>query len=673
MGKLQVVLRFFSLVLIPLLLLGPPLAAQNSIGDIRPRPLGQAMDAVRAGNWQNAAQLAARDGIVAVDVVRWQRLLVGLGTYAEFIEFIERRPDWPSMSRLRRANEIKLTIRRDAEILAHFDKWPPQTATGALTYIAALKRADRTNEATALAQKVWTQWRLGQREEAAMLKHHGEVLKASHEERLRNLLWRGRLAEAERMLPRVSDAQRKLARARIALQKQASGVDAAIEAVPKALQTSPGLIHDRMQWRLRKGRWEGAREILLDQARSGGDLGNPQSWARSRATIARDTLRDGLAQEAYDISAAHGLTSGAAYADLEWLSGFIALRHLNKPEQAEKHFRAHDAAVRSPISKGRAGYWIGRALAAQGKTDAAQQAFAEGAKHQTSFYGLLAAEAAGLPFDVGLSETPSEDWRTSELLQNSLFQAGLLLAASDERTLAERFWAELARQLPTEMAALLGQAAIDAGEPHLAVMIGKTVARRGEVIAEPYYPLHPLAGSDLPVQPELALAIARRESEFDPVVISGAGARGLMQLMPRTAKEVARRLEMSEGHDTARLTSDPVYNATLGSAYLADLIDTFDGNIVMVSAAYNAGPSRPLNWMKRFGNPLGSDIETMVDWIEGIPFDETRNYVMRVSESLPIYRARLGRDPLPMPFSQELLGGSLTRIALRDTLAPEGE
>jgi soluble lytic murein transglycosylase len=158
--------------------------------------------------------------------------------------------------------------------------------------------------------------------------------------------------------------------------------------------------------------------------------------------------------------------------------------------------------------------------------------------------------------------------------------------------------------------------------------------------------------------PEMVLAIARRESEFDPIVRSSVGARGLMQLMPGTANDVARDLRVSDLHTTDRLTADPDYNARLGSEYLSQMAERFDGNVVMVSAAYNAGPARPPRWMAAYGDPREGDID-IVDWIEMIPFRETQNYVMRVTESLPVYRARLGKNPLPQPFTEELIGSTL--------------
>ncbi|HBB84508.1 MAG TPA: tail length tape measure protein, partial [Sulfitobacter sp.] len=187
------------------------------------------------------------------------------------------------------------------------------------------------------------------------------------------------------------------------------------------------------------------------------------------------------------------------------------------------------------------------------------------------------------------------------LARAPLFEAGLLLQASGELSTAERFWTHLAEQLVPEDLALLGQAAIDVGQPHIAVMIGKRAAQRGLEVPAPYYALHSLVEKDLPMATEMTLAIARRESEFDPNVQSGVGARGLMQIMPATAKDVARDLGISSQHTTDRLIADPDYNARLGATYLSQMAGLFDGNVSMMSAAYNAGPSRPRRWMSTYG------------------------------------------------------------------------
>ncbi|MFT5797872.1 MAG: soluble lytic murein transglycosylase [Candidatus Azotimanducaceae bacterium] len=464
----------------------------------------------------------------------------------------------------------------------------------------------------------------------------------------------------------VGDGPKALARARLALQNLNKNVNELIDAVPESLRSDAGLQYDRFTWRTRKGRSANAKTLLRDQSTSVDALGQPQAWSNRRRSLARDEMRDGDPKLAYQLASKHFLTEGSAYADLEWLSGYIALRKLNDPATALGHFLRFNKAILSPISKGRAGYWIGRAYEALDDPAQADQAYTNAAQHPTSFYGLLAAERAGLPFDLDLAVgAPLPDWRDSDMANHPLFEAGLLLQASGELDVAERFWTHYAESLGQNQASQLGRAAIDVSQPHLAVMIGKRLAQRAIVLPEPYYSLHPAAYRALPMAPEMVLAIARRESEFDPKVQSGVGARGLMQIMPATAQEVAAGLGRSDEHSTARLTADPKYNADLGAAFLSTLAGRFEGNVVMMSAAYNAGPSRPIRWSKMYGDPRGQ--MDVVDWIEHIPFRETRNYVMRVTESLPIYRALLGKVPMPIGFTEELKGSTLL------SFAPKGE
>ena len=629
----------------------------------RPRPLGWAMDAVRAGNWEAAARLAERDGPVAADVVEWHRLRAGQGTFAEAQAFLKRRPDWPGERFLRKRAEAALINEPDADILAFFEGMAPQTPRGVLTYATALANSGQRGEAQASVVLAWRTMPMTESNQALFLAAHGSLLAPHHAARLDEMLWQREHAEARQMFDLVSDADRALAETRIALQRLESDVNAKIDALPAEKLNDPGLARDRFEWRARKGYGDGAKELLLERSTSAAALGQPAAWSNRRRSLARDEMRNGDAATAYKIASQHFLTDGSDYADLEWLSGYLALRFLNDPTTALGHFQNHDRAVESPISQGRAGYWQGRALEAMGDAEGARKAYAMGAQYQTSFYGLLAAERGGIPFDEKLrGAAPEQDWRTSPLARAPLFEAGLLLQASGELSLAERFWTHLAEQLVPEDLVLLGQAAIDVEQPHIAVMIGKRAAQRGLEIAAPYYPLHSLVEMDLPMAPEMTLAIARRESEFDPVVRSGVGARGLMQIMPATAKDVARDLGVSELHSTERLSVDADYNARLGATYLSQMAGLFDGNVVMMSAAYNAGPTRPRRWMATYGDPRKGEID-IVDWVEMIPFRETQNYVMRVTESLPVYRARLGKDPLPVPFSEELTGSTLKAFA----------
>lgn len=644
-------------ILISVFVLTVPAEAQ------RPRPLGWAMDAMRTGNWDSAAILAARDGQVAADVIEWHRLRAGRGSYAEARDFLDRRPDWPGEEYLRKQTEEAVIEQPASDILAFFSAMAPQTPRGVLAHAKALIDSGQRGEAEANLVLAWRTMPMNATSQALFVGAHGSLLAPHHAARLEEMLWQREHSEARQMFDLVSSADKALAETRIALQKLESDVNIKIDALPASKADAPGLAHDRFEWRIRKGFRDEAKDLLLQRSTSAATLGQPPAWSNPRRAMARDEMRNGDPQTAYKIASQHFLTNGSDFADLEWLSGYLALRFLKDPVTALGHFQKHDGAVESPISQGRAGYWQGRALEAMGDAEGAAKAYAMGAKFQTSFYGLLAAERGGIPFDEKLKGTPpAQDWRTSPLARAPLFEAGLLLQASGELSTAERFWTHLAEQLVPDDAALLGQAAIDVGQPHIAVMIGKRAAQRGLEVPAPYYPLHPLAERDLPMATEMTLAIARRESEFDPDVQSGVGARGLMQIMPATAKDVARDLGISSQHTTDRLTADPVYNARLGATYLSQMAGQFDGNVAMMSAAYNAGPSRPRRWMSTYGDPRKGEID-IVDWIEMIPFRETQNYVMRVTESLPVYRARLGKDPLPIPFSEELTGSTLKAFA----------
>ena len=633
----------------------------------RPRPLGWGIDAMRSGDWDTAARLATRDGEVAADVIEWARLRAGLGSFQEVEAFLTRRPDWPGERYLRRKSESAVLGQSDAVVLQFFATTPAQTPAGVLRYSKALRNADRSVEADATLTGSWLNLPMNASVQQRYLELHSKLLAPHHDARLDAMLWQGAIENARRMFSLASDGATAAAKARIALRARQKGVDTLIEAIPASHAKQPGLQYERFVWRARRGRTDSAIELLLQTSVSAEALGRPEEWANRRRSLARLEMREGNPERAYEIAARHFMTAGSGYSDLEWLAGYIALYKLNEPDTALRHFEKLDAAVQSPISKGRAGYWRGRALERMGDAAAADQAYVDAAQYQTSFYGLLAAERAGVPFDTALgADGPEGLWEVSALAKRPLFEAGLLLQASGEISLAERFWTHLAESLSEGDAALLAQAALDAEQPHIAVMIGKRVARRGIVIPHGYYALHPVATQDLPMAPEMTLSIARRESEFDPFVQSGVGARGLMQIMPATGKEVARRLGRSTEHSTERLIADPVYNAELGATYLSSLARRFRGNVVMMSAGYNAGPGRPDRWMEAYGDPRRGDID-IVDWVEHIPFRETRNYVMRVTESLPIYRARLGKEALPEPFSAELTGSSLMEFA------PKGE
>lgn len=605
-------------------------------------PLSKAAAAAGARDWERVRELrAGLSDSVAREVLDWMRMRGRQGSFSECVDFLNRNGDWPGLPLLRLRCEYSIPKIGVAPqlVLGFFADTVPQTGTGSLRLIEALKTVGRNNDAVQEARRAWQVFNLAQVEHDAFVGRHGDDLKDLHSVRLDMLLWRGEEKAARRMFNLVPEDWAKLAVARLGLRGMDRGVDTMIEAVPASLAEDAGLAYERFLWRARKGRAEGAVEVLLERSLSVQDLGRPIEWADRRRSIARQLMREGKHVEAYAVASQHFLTAGSAYADLEWLSGFIALRKLNAPKQALAHFDSFQAAVETPISLGRAGYWLGRAYEADGSAEIAKAAYEFGALYQSSFYGQLAAERGGVPRDPKMNGAEVfPDWRGAAFTKSSVYDAAVSLYLAEQHSLAERFLVHLAESQPREGIGQMIDMALEWDEPHIALMLAKQAARQGFEIYHGYFPLSVPQGIKMEIPEEFALSIARRESEFDPVVVSGAGARGLMQLMPGTAKEVAG--EIGEDYERARLTEDPDYNARLGTAYLRSLSERFGANPVLMSIGYNAGPSRAERWPGLFGDPRGADVD-VVDWIEGIPFRETRNYVMRVTESFAPYRARL--------------------------------
>ncbi|MCK8463946.1 lytic transglycosylase domain-containing protein [Aliiroseovarius sp. S1339] len=615
--------------------------------------LKQAVTQARANNWSEAMSDAQSGGPLVRDILEWHRLRRGEGSFEDSRAFLAKHPDWPGLKYLRKQSEETIPHLYDPQkVLAFFKPQPPQTGRGALRLAEALTATEAGEEARAQIILAWSTLSLDEDEHDAFIARFGDTLKPYHWERLDTLLWRGDTAEATRMLPLVGKDQQALAKARLALRKKKDGVDALISAVPAALADDPGLAYERFLWRATKGRNQDAIDLILSRSDSAMKLGQPQRWASWRRVLARWSMREGKDQQAYQLASFHHLSGGSDQNDLEWLAGYVALRKLNDPVTALEHFQTFRLGVDTPISMGRAGYWLGRAHEAAGDAVAAKASYELGGEYQTSFYGLLAAEKAGIPMDPTLTGIePFPPFKQAGFWGGSVMEAARLLQAAGEGYWAERFAVHLAESLTREEIGQLGAWAESVDEPHLQVMIAKQAARVGLTIPRPYYPTPDIGRGNKTVPRALELAIARRESEFDPSVMSGVGARGLMQLMPGTASDMAKRVGLP--YSKSRLITDPAYNTRLGSEYLAKLIEDFGMNPVLVAAAYNAGPTRAVRWSKQLGDVRASSTD-IVDWIEHIPFRETRNYVMRVAESLPVYRARLTGKTEPLSLSTEL-------------------
>ncbi len=616
--------------------------------------LAQALAAAKADDWAQAQALGTRSGPLGGDIIAWQRLRAGEGGFADYEAFIAKNPNWPGMALLRREGEAFLDGIEPARIRAYFAAQAPQTGAGSLALIAALAVTGANSKADAEAIRAWRTLPMDDTEHARFLLDHGPLLAEHHAGRIVTMLAEGRRADAKRMLALVPAGTREVAAARIGLQEQSNGVDALIAAVPERMAGSAGLAFDRFTWRIRKDRYDDAATLMLERSDSAENLGQPEAWANWRRILARREMRLGDGRRAYAMAARHHLSEGSDYADLEWLAGYIALRKLGDAATAQTHFQRFRAAVNGPISLARAAYWEGRALEALGRPDDARAAFAFGAEYQTSFYGLLSAEKLGLPLDAALTGAEKyPEWRVAPFTKSSVFQAATLLHGAGDNALATRFLLHLAEDLSGDDIGALAGMALEWDQANMALLLAKAAADKGRVWPRAYFPLSGLENLTLPVAPELTLSIARRESEFDPAVISHAGARGLMQVMPGTAKLMAPKI--GQPYELSRLTTDPGYNAQLGAAYLAELVAEFGPSPLLVASGYNAGPGRPRRWIEELGDPRAEGVDP-IDWIEHIPFRETQNYIMRVAESLPIYRARLTGQPGPLRLSEELKG-----------------
>lgn len=631
----------------------------------------QSIAAVAMGgeNWDTARMIATQADPLTVAVVDWLRLRESEAAFEDYQRFVAARPDWPGMSQIRAAAEGVIEKGHDpAAVIAWFADEAPRTGEGAVRLAEALMISGRVDRARDVLREAWINLRLTEEGHDAMVGAFGDVLVPYHAARTDELLWRSRRDEAERMLPLLPEDQRALTAARIGYLTRANDLVARVQAVPSDLRQDAGLAYDRYNWMAQRGEWTDAVAMLADRSTSAAAMGEPFRWSGWRRVLARWEMREGRAESAYRLASRHFLSEGESYADLEWLAGYVALTYLGDPVTARAHFENGARASSGPISLGRMHYWLGRTYEVKGDIDAAARAYGEAAIHQTSFYGLLASEKIGRDLSPALVG-PDIAWQGAAVFENEVVKAALMLLAGGERGAAVTFIADLGQRLDAESIGALGAYLSHIDEDFYTLLLAKVAVTRDILIPSIYYPVHDLARMDLPVDPALALSVARRESEFNTTIGSPVGALGLMQVMPATAEEVAGNLGLP--FSRARLTADWEYNATIGAAYLAYLIDEFGPSPVMIAAGYNAGPSRPKAWMEERGDPRLREMD-VIDWIEHIPFRETRNYVQRVTESLPVYEARLTGRTGPVQFTRLLMGEKpITRPVARPTLLQE--
>jgi soluble lytic murein transglycosylase len=623
----------------------------------------RAFSALDVGKWDDAKQ-AIRDGRdpLGNKVFRWLQLQLPRSgaSFEDIVGFIDANPDWPNLDLLsRRAEEALVDRTDDSVVLAWFALREPLTADGAMRYIEALQRAGEQDKALQLIRSTWAYASFGAAQEAQFLKRYRkQVGNDDHLKRLDRLLWDGRKEEARRMLPRVDGDHKALAEARLRFATMAGGVDAALRKVPEHLAGDPGLAFERMRWRRKKNQHEGAFELLRGAP---SDLGRPEIWWNERAILARRAISSGRMAEAYTIVHDHRQTNGAGITEAEFLAGWIALRFRNEPAKALDHFKKLYDVARFPVTQARGAYWAGRAADAAGDKDAARDWYHRAAAFATTYYGQVAASTLSptnrpeFPAAVLPTDTERTEFERSELTRSAI-----LLQDTDQPARVKAFITRLVNTARTPgQHALAGELATRLERPDLAVSAAKrSVQVAGVVIHDHGWPMIPLSGGDTPER-ALVFATIRQESAFEADAISRAGARGLMQIIPPTARAVARKLDLPTDHIEHRLLNDTSFNLRLGRSYLASLIDDYDGSYVLALAAYNAGPGRVKQWIRDNGDPRDTKVD-VVDWVELIPIEETRNYIQRVLENLQVYRQRLGGQQVAWMIDRDLRRGAIT-------------
>lgn len=595
------------------------------------------------GDWDRALKVRGREQDAMLEALfAWIRLRDGSQPtgFAAIERFLHDHPDWPDQATLiSRAEDLLGPDVSLARRLEWFARHKPRSTDGKLANLAAIASVGDEAALRAAVRETWRRIELGKRDQARFLTLYGRHLREiDHIERLDDMLWRGHSGAARQTMDLVPDGWKKLADARLRLRFRRAGVDAAVKRVPTILQDNPGLHYERLRWRRQAGQRVGARELMFEAPPSDEFVG---LWWRERAWHIREALDDGNLQNAYLLAASHSQKSGAAFAEAEWLAGWIALRFLDRPKDALRHFGLLHANVSTPISSGRAAYWAGRAAEAVGSPDEARAWYARGAAFQTTFYGQIAAARIGTK-RIALPEPAAPDAaaRAAFDADDTVRATRALIRLGLDRQ-ARLFMRHLALGSDdTDRSALIAEMAAEAGELGTAVFTARRAAVGRMILPDLGYPLLDPIPTQGP-EPAFVHAIIRQESSFETTAISRVGARGLMQLMPATAKSTAKSIGLD--YDLGSLIARPNYNVRLGSTYLKQMVDRFDGHYIKAIAAYNAGPGRVVTWVREHGDPSDPGVD-VIDWIERIPFAETRNYVQRVLEALHVYRERLAND-----------------------------
>lgn len=572
---------------------------------------------------------------------------------------------WPQAWMIQREAEWK--IEQSGLSAAQIDQWfqnrTPITGEAYVAWGEALIEMGQIEAGRAHIRHAWRNEDLRLSNQSRVFRdHRGFLTQDDHTARVDYLLWDGKRTSASRLLPQLSAGERRVAEARIALAARRAGVDRAVGAVPSSLRDHPGLVYERAKWR-RQRRFNTTLELVIELPDSHDNTQALQSMWTERKLNILTLIRDRDYETAYALAAANGMESGVAFADAEFLSGWLALIYLDRAADALTHFQKLQDGVRTPVSLSRALYWQGRAHEALADLDSARTLFLSAAEYPTTYYGQLAVIALGPDsalIDLPPDPVPSEAERAA-FNQRGDIRALRMLGELNENYFFRVFMYHMddRMQTPSDQA-MLADIARDFLKVRQSVRAAKAGRMQGMILAERAYPMVDIP-QNAPIIPEAALtySVIRQETEFDPRAVSSAGARGLMQMMPRVARATARGLR--KPYSFHWLTHDPQYNLMLGMAHLDEVVNEYDGSLIMALAAYNAGGHRVTRWVENYGDPRTGEIDP-IDWVESIPFSETRNYVQRVLENLQVYRARLNAEgPTALNLPADMLGSRFAR------------
>lgn len=625
----------------------PPFPANALRGDnaVSAEAVKAVVAAYRRGALIEGDELAARiDDRSARSLLEWVAIHANAGAvpFLRIDAFLREHPNYPATTRFRRRAEEALIAEKKspAIVRAFFHGQQPVSPAGRIALAIALKDEGKAEQANALIRQSWRKDVFGPSLEKIVLATFESVLtKDDHRLRTERFLFRENGEAALRNAARVSADYVALAKARLASAKARRPIsEKLITAVPASVRGDVSFAFLQAQQARRGDKLDDAVKALTAIPRDPALLGDGDGWWEERRIIARKLLDAGQPQKAYEVSSGHGAEDAAERIEAEWHAGFIALRFLKKPDVALKHFDAAATIAETPISVARAAYWQGRAYEELGKPDEAKAAFGKAAEQPVAYYGQLARAK------LGLSGLPLRRTVAAGLDTLPGHRAVRLLYRIGERDLATLMLNDLAQRLHTtealEAIAAIARRETDA---RAQVGIGKAALQRGFPLDITAYPVSGIPDFDVlgdPMERAIVHAIARQESAFDPTAMSGAGARGLMQMMPATARETARRASLP--FDWEKLGKDPLYAARMGAAHLNDLLREWRGSYILTFAAYNAGSPNVKKWIAAYGDPRDPEVDA-VDWVERIPFSETRNYVQRVMENLQVYRERLNQ------------------------------